>query len=109
MQLVASSRGEPRYLGLVIRPRHPGSDPRDPGRGAMVPGDSGAETGDLGTTHPERERSTPNNNIQLLPRCQPAHTQHGLNKYYSDALNVCSDLKMPVTVMILRAFTSYPM
>ena len=74
MQLIASSRGEPSYLGLVIRPRHPGSDPRDPGRGAMVPGDSGAETGDLGTTHPERARGPHQTTTYSYSRAASRHT-----------------------------------
>ena len=76
MQLIASSRGEPRYLdlGLVIRPRHPGSDPRDPWKGAMVPGDSGAETGDLGTTHPERERGPHQTTTYSYSRAASRHT-----------------------------------
>ena len=100
MKLLVSSRGETSYLGLVIRHRHPSFDPwsRWEERWCRVTPEQRLEISELHIQR-ESERSTPNNNIQLLPHCQPAHTQHGLNKYYS-TLNVCSDLKMPVTVMI---------
>ena len=82
MKLLVSSRGESSYLDLVIRPRHPGSDPGSGGeeRWCRVTPEQRLEISELHIQR-ESERSTPNNNIQLLPHCQPAHTQHGLNKY----------------------------
>ena len=108
MKLLASSRGEPSYLGLVIRPRHPGSDPG--------PGESSNGAGWL------RSRDWRSRNYTSRERARGPHqtttysysrtaSRHTLNTASINTILfyivIRSDLKMPVTVMILRAFTSY--
>ena len=99
MQLIASSRGEPSYLGLVIRPRHPGSDPGSRGeeRWCRVTPEQRLEISEL---HIQRERGPHQTTTYRYSRAASRHT---LN---TASINTFTPLSTGLLYPKLRAQTS---